>query len=57
MPTSAEKLTPNSGKGQIQAAISESIAMLMDEGREQSQATAIAYSQARKATGKELKGG
>jgi len=54
MPTMAEKLTPQSSQGQISAAISESIRKLMDEGREQSQATAIAYSQARKATGKEL---
>ena len=59
MPTLAEKLTPQSSPGQISAAISESIRMLMDEGREQQQAVAIAYEQARKATGKvlEKKGG
>ena len=54
MPTLAEKLTPRSPKGQISAAISDSIAQLMREGREQKQAVAIAYEQARKATGKEL---
>jgi len=54
MPTLAQKLTPQSSQGQISAAISESIAQLMDEGRPQDQATRIAYEQARKATGKEL---
>ena len=54
MPTLAEKLTSKSSPGQISAAISDSIAQLMREGREQDQAVAIAYSQARKATGKEL---
>jgi len=55
MPTPAEKLSAKSSKGEIQAAISESIAMLIDEGREQEQATAIAYSQAEKATGGKVK--
>ena len=54
MPTMAEKLTPQSSQGQISAAISESIRKLMEEGREQDQATAIAIEQASKATGKEL---
>jgi len=54
MPTLAEKLTPNSSDAQIKAAISNSIQELMNAGREQDQATAIAFEQARKATGKEL---
>ena len=56
MPTMAERLTPQSSQGQIQAAISESIRKLMDEGRPQDQSIAIAYEQARKATGKPLEG-
>lgn len=54
MPTPAEKLTKDSGDGQIKAAISASIAMLMDEGMEQDQAIAAAYGMAEKATGKTL---
>ncbi|GAH64794.1 unnamed protein product [marine sediment metagenome] len=54
MPTMAEGLTPQSSDAQIKAAISATIALLVREGREQDQAIAIAYSQARKATGKEL---
>lgn len=59
MPTLAEKLTPNSSKGQISAAISDTISQLVREGRPQDQAIAIAHEMARKATGKELekKGG
>lgn len=55
MPTKAEGLTKDSSPGAIQAAISASISMLVEEGRPQEQAIVIAYSQARKATGKELK--
>ena len=54
MPTLAEKLTSSSSDAQIKAAISNSIQELMNAGREQQQATAIAYEQARKATGKDL---
>jgi len=54
MPTLAEKLTPSSSKAQIDAAISDSIAQLMNEGRPQDQAVRIAHEMARKATGKEL---
>ena len=54
MPTLAEKLTPQSSKGQISAAISDSISQLVNEGRPQEQAVAIAHEQARKATGKSL---
>ena len=55
MPTAAEGLTKDSSPEAIQKAISTSISMLVKEGRPQEQAIAIAYSQARKATGKELK--
>jgi len=55
MPTKAESLTKDSTPEAIQSAISASISMLVKEGRPQEQAVAIAYSQARKATGKELK--
>lgn len=54
MPTLAEKLTPNSSDAQIKAAISNSIQELMQTGRKQEQAVAIAFEQAKKATGKEL---
>ena len=53
-PTLAEKLTSSSSDAQIKAAISNSIQELMNAGREQQQATAIAYEQARKSTGKDL---
>jgi len=52
MPTMAEGLTPDSSDSQIKAAISDTIAQLVREGREQEEAVAIAYSQAEKATGK-----
>ncbi len=54
MPTPAEKLGKNSGMGEIRAAISASIAKLIDEGRPQKQAAAIAYSQAEKDTARKL---
>ncbi len=54
MPTLAERLSPASSKGQISAAISDSISQLIREGKPQEQAVAIAHEQARKATGKEL---
>jgi len=55
MPYPADRLTPNSTKDQIEAAISASIAMCMREGgRKQDQCAAIAYSKARKATGKDV---
>lgn len=55
MPTAAERLTKDSSEEQVKKAISESISMLVHEGRPQEQAIAIAYSQARKATGRSLK--
>ncbi len=54
MPTLAEGLSSSSPDEQIKAAISSTIQQLMEEGREQDQAIAIALDQARKATGKEL---
>lgn len=54
MPTAATRLTKDSSLDAIKAAISETIAQLVSEGREQSQAVAIAYSQAERATGKRL---
>ena len=58
-PTPIDKLDMNSHMGQINAAISECIAMEMDGGMEQSQAIAACHEMARKKTGKELakKGG
>jgi len=55
MPTPAEELTANSSEKSIEDAISRTIRMLMHEGRKQNQAIAIAYSQARGATGKQLR--
>jgi len=53
MPTMAEKLTPQSSKGAISAAISDSISQLVNEGMPQKQAIAVAHAMAKKATGKE----
>jgi len=55
MPLPAEGLTPQSTPEEIQAAISDSIKQCMDEGsREQDQCVAMAYSMARRATGKPI---
>ena len=54
MPTLAEKLSSSSSKGQITAAVSDSIAQLMNEGMPQDQAIAAAHEMAAKATGKDL---
>ena len=54
MPTSVDKLTKQSSKGQIQAAISECIATEMHNGGEQSQAIAMCHAMSREKTGKEL---
>ncbi len=54
MPTLAERLSPNSSDAQVKAAISDSIAQLINEGTPQDQAIRIAHEQAAKATGKEL---
>ena len=51
MPLPTESLTKDSTDQEIQAAISAAISQLVNEGRDQDQAIAIAYSTARKATG------
>lgn len=55
MPLQVDSLDRYSSDVRIGLAIKKSIAKLIDEGREQDQAVAIAYSIARKKTGKELK--
>lgn len=55
MPLPVERLTPDSSTASIQEALSNSIAQCMEEGgREQNQCVAIAFSIARKQTGKHL---
>ena len=54
MPLAAEGLSPTSSDDEIQAAISASIKQCVDEGREQDQCIAMAYSMAKKSTGKKL---
>ena len=55
MPLPAESLTPDSHNEMIREMISKSIEQCMKEGgREMKQCAAMAYSMARKATGKEL---
>jgi predicted NBD/HSP70 family sugar kinase len=51
MPLPTESLTKDSSDQEIQQAISDAIAQLVNEGRDQQQAIAIAYSTARQATG------
>jgi len=51
---SIERLTKDSSKAQIQAAISDCIATEVRAGRDQEQAVAMCYSQARDKTGKVL---
>ena len=54
MPTPIDKLTKQSSRGQIQAAISECISIEVRSGRKQDQAIAICHEMARNKTGKEL---
>ena len=55
MPLPVDRLTEKSADTKVKEAISESIKMCMEEGgRSQKQCTAIAYSIARKKTGKQL---
>ena len=54
MPTAVDKLSKGSSDAQVKAAISDCIATEMHNGKEQDQAAAICYSQAREKTGKEL---
>ena len=53
MPTAAEGLTAQSTDEAYRDAVSACIRMLVEEGREQEQASAICYSQARTATGRD----
>ena len=57
MPVPVENLTPESSIVSIREAIGSSIKKLMEEGREQKQAAAIAYDIAREKTGKSLNEG
>ena len=52
MPTAVDSLTRKSSAETIKAAVSECIATEVRGGRDQKQAAAICYSQARKRTGK-----
>lgn len=52
MPLPTENLTKDSSMDEIREAISRAISQLVDEGREQDQAIAIAYSTAREAAGR-----
>ncbi len=54
MPLSVENLNSNSTHDQINQAISDSIAKLMDEGKTQEQAAGQAFGMARDRTGKAL---
>ena len=50
MPMPAESLTPQSTAEEVRAAISATIAKCVEEGGEQKQCTAIAFSMARRQT-------
>lgn len=54
MPRATESLTGESSHEEIQQAISETIAQEVAEGRTESQAIAIAYSEAREKTGRKI---
>lgn len=54
MPTAALNLTKDSAPDEVKAAIEATITQLVQEGRPQDQAYAIAYAQASKATGEEI---
>jgi uncharacterized protein YgiB involved in biofilm formation len=54
MPLAAESLSPDSNDMDVREAISKSIEKCMQEGKSQKECAAIAYSYARKTTGKEL---
>jgi len=55
MPTPAESLTKDSKDEAVADAISKTVSQLVSEGYKQDQAVAIAYGQAREATGRELR--
>ena len=52
MPMPTENLTPQSTDEEYRQAVAEAIRQCMEEGREQAQCQAIAYSQAERAAGK-----
>ena len=54
MPLAVESLTAESNDKQVQDSISQSIEQCMNEGKDQKQCAAIAYSYAREKTGKAL---
>lgn len=54
MPLPVESLTKDSSTQAVREAISQSIAKCMEEGKDQKQCAAIAYSYARDKTGKSL---
>jgi len=54
MPLAVDALTPDSGLDAIRQAISESIKQCIQEGKDQKQCAAIAYSIARDKTGQAL---
>ncbi len=56
MPMPVDTLRPQSSVDEISKAISDSIAQCVNEGKEQKQCVAIAFSIARKRTGKNLGG-
>lgn len=54
MPTMAEGLSPDSSDEEIRKAIGDTVSKLVEEGFAQDQAIAVAFQQAKEATGKEL---
>ena len=54
MPTPADNLNPNSTEEEIKAAISNTIAQLIREGRDKDQAVAMAFDMAKRKTGKNM---
>lgn len=55
MPTPAESLTSESSEEAVTDAVEKTISQLVREGFEQDQAVAIAFNQAKTATGRELR--
>ena len=54
MPTPADNLNPNSTEEEIKAAISNTIAQLIREGRDKDQAVAMAFDMVKRKTGKNM---
>lgn len=57
MPTPVNRLNPESGDSQVQAAISDCIAAEIRAGKPRDQAIAMCHEQAKRSSGKELGGG